>query len=1338
MLDKAAKYIDYHRFPFGSLWDFNLSCSCKIDKLILEEKENAKKQVLLLNERFLHLKERTKTEIKLLKVEKREHDEICKATTERKKALRQQKAILQSYLKTIQSSRSPLSEDQIKDNRNTNEGASVNISSVVDREELTNSSSDVENKLKQISKSGSLPLPESSEHISSQVTDSHLSDTSPKQTNHSAKTSVDFSPHKEPVPEVCDLEDRAYDEFIDDLKRELQDSSSSTVEASLEQTDELSYLQQKDLSSSKGVSTETSSRDISERIEETENDVEKTSRQDRSEIFTEVDEIEENSVVGSLLEEKSIIISEVKETSEIVAEIEENYEVTEVLEKSEIVPEQILDLTTETHEKSEIATERTYIVTEEKIEIPPEVQEKSEIASEIEEMTEVVTEEKSEIITEVQERIEVATEEKSEIFTESQDNSEVSTKIDENIDKATDTQGSNEILTEAERPSVLTQIEGKSSMLEKISQPLDDDYLFTEMEDEKSNIFSEIDDRQESVTEPEENVHITSEDEDCEFSRKTEEKSFAVEIEEKSEINSDTENEAEILEEDRFNEKNEKNSEIITEHSIYDEIQSDIITKSDEMEAVASKIYTGSEIIPRSEEISEVLSKAGLQGDTEIDYETSKSSKICSDNDFKKLEIISEVNKNNIEEMTESKSQDLEFRKENGEKSQIVLESLFPHPSESIPEDQKVTETYSEDLQDDGFKKDEEEGSILEQLSSSNLEAVEEQIRSSSNVEAVEEQIKSSSKKSLEIANNLTSPNNEFENRNVTLGELEIPKEKEAKIDELKLLEERVDKTEDTSSDVISSIMEDVSQHLDEKYEESESENTKKKKLISERADRITDAILMKILSDSLMSVRKAPPDITSDSSGSENREKSIDADENKRNYHLNEVHINEADNNDKNNLIDKSTRVENITNMIFDDLFKDSAKIAYEKRNKIMYTKIVGDSSSDNSSSETERPPVSAGKVVGATSQCHIEFDVRKRIHEIMTESNISPSSREKTRPQDFMITTYDVLSPEDTPSDSPQPDLANQLEMVTSVGIEDLKAHHKVAERLSAGEDQQEWFDDDFGLSTTRKEAEELRLQQLQIEQEIQELEQAQESLPYFYFREIPNKPPPPYTPPGQTPVVTPSSTPAKHEEDSQVMPCAYEEITNNTVQVTNYLYGIVTSGGDIMYSEPPPGYYEDIPSSDSSDVKAKSKKSFKKLIFDLTREFVKETFVLEEVESTVPWEWSSKLSKRKKPPPHSKEMLQGIVKRKVLEHFDTVFKSPKEKPITRWSRKKQDFVDEILVKESHNEESDWINYEEDEVTVKNDITQKLLEKLMDETVQLLFSVYKTKFGILHTAAL
>ncbi|PSN40544.1 hypothetical protein C0J52_10394 [Blattella germanica] len=124
------------------------------------------------------------------------------------------------------------------------------------------------------------------------------------------------------------------------------------------------------------------------------------------------------------------------------------------------------------------------------------------------------------------------------------------------------------------------------------------------------------------------------------------------------------------------------------------------------------------------------------------------------------------------------------------------------------------------------------------------------------------------------------------------------------------------------------------------------------------------------------------------------------------------------------------------------------------------------------------------------------------------------------------------------------------------------------------------------------------------------------------------------------------------------------------------------------------------------------------------------------LEDEEPTVPWEWSAYLSKRRKPPPQSKQMLQDIINRKVIKHFDSILKAHKEKLITRWTRKKRDFVDEILVKESHHEEADWTNYEEDEAFVKNDTTKQILEKLLDETVQLLSYILNRKK--LYAAAL
>ncbi|KAK9752933.1 hypothetical protein QE152_g3792 [Popillia japonica] len=54
-----------------------------------------------------------------------------------------------------------------------------------------------------------------------------------------------------------------------------------------------------------------------------------------------------------------------------------------------------------------------------------------------------------------------------------------------------------------------------------------------------------------------------------------------------------------------------------------------------------------------------------------------------------------------------------------------------------------------------------------------------------------------------------------------------------------------------------------------------------------------------------------------------------------------------------------------------------------------------------------------------------------------------------------------------------------------------------------------------------------------------------------------------------------------------------------------------------------------------------------------------------------------------------------------KEILEFEKVIFK---EKMITKWSRKKRDHVDEILVIESQTEESEWTNYDDDEVIVKD----------------------------------
>ncbi|XP_069686674.1 centrosome-associated protein 350-like [Periplaneta americana] len=276
-------------------------------------------------------------------------------------------------------------------------------------------------------------------------------------------------------------------------------------------------------------------------------------------------------------------------------------------------------------------------------------------------------------------------------------------------------------------------------------------------------------------------------------------------------------------------------------------------------------------------------------------------------------------------------------------------------------------------------------------------------------------------------------------------------------------------------------------------------------------------------------------------------------------------------------------------------------------------------------------------------------------------------------------------------------------------------------------------EWFDENFVLSDTQREAEQLRLQQLQIEQEIQELEQAQEQLPCFYFREIPDKPPPPYTPPDQTSRNCAASTVGvahrENAENSHFIPSSAKELTSLTLEVTNYLHNVLACSGDLEQVEAPPEFYEDNAFTHLSDIRQCSRRIFKKLVFDLIRDIVKEVYSWESERPCAPWEWSAFSHKRRKSPPKSKEMLQEMVQKQVITFFGYTPKTYKERIEIRWSRKKRDYVDEILMKESRERESTWNNYDEDEVIVKNEITLGILDSLIGETVQIVSNIRKAK---------
>lgn len=64
-----------------------------------------------------------------------------------------------------------------------------------------------------------------------------------------------------------------------------------------------------------------------------------------------------------------------------------------------------------------------------------------------------------------------------------------------------------------------------------------------------------------------------------------------------------------------------------------------------------------------------------------------------------------------------------------------------------------------------------------------------------------------------------------------------------------------------------------------------------------------------------------------------------------------------------------------------------------------------------------------------------------------------------------------------------------------------------------------------------------------------------------------------------------------------------------------------------------------------------------------------------------------------------------------------------------IVRWSRKKRDHVDELLVWDSQAEEAEWTWYDQDVVQVKNEVAEQLMESLLEDTASVFNDILQKK---------
>lgn len=205
------------------------------------------------------------------------------------------------------------------------------------------------------------------------------------------------------------------------------------------------------------------------------------------------------------------------------------------------------------------------------------------------------------------------------------------------------------------------------------------------------------------------------------------------------------------------------------------------------------------------------------------------------------------------------------------------------------------------------------------------------------------------------------------------------------------------------------------------------------------------------------------------------------------------------------------------------------------------------------------------------------------------------------------------------------------------------------------------------------------------------------------------------------------------------AELQKMASEELYYAVPHETDEVRGIVADAVEVYWQtrrcgEPldnvqiPDSYYsnDDL----NGDLDSNSKRVFKKLLFDLSGDIIRDIYKNDE-EEPPPWQ---KVTRRQQKyfrgasPPSSIDNLTSIVQQAVINILGLNGSRKADK--NKWTiRKRKDHVDNILVEELREEEPRWINYDDDELAVKMQLTDTIFDMLLNDTVHTMNRVYQKK---------
>ncbi|NWH39241.1 CE350 protein, partial [Chloropsis hardwickii] len=241
---------------------------------------------------------------------------------------------------------------------------------------------------------------------------------------------------------------------------------------------------------------------------------------------------------------------------------------------------------------------------------------------------------------------------------------------------------------------------------------------------------------------------------------------------------------------------------------------------------------------------------------------------------------------------------------------------------------------------------------------------------------------------------------------------------------------------------------------------------------------------------------------------------------------------------------------------------------------------------------------------------------------------------------------------------------------------------------EFLSVLGDDQDWFDEDYGLSSRK-------LQQKQAE-EAAVLPQAE-----------------------------PQKVPTKPSEEPLAVPHTAVEVEGMVHAAAEELWKLKELGHDLQSCSLKTDLTGTLQEQDTDTI---NKQVYRKVVFDLTREIFGEIFAEDPNLNQPIWMKPCRIASayfRRVKDPNDLDEIKNFIAAEVLKLF-SLRKEPNHKTdwqkMMKFGRKKRDRVDHILVQELHEEEAQWVNYDEDELCVKMQLADGIFEALIRDTVDVL----------------